>query len=81
MDVLGNSLGASLTVYTGTYDATRIAGTLAAREQTLYTHVLQSGVVANDSHRRTGTCLHTDEYRIIGEKSMTELSETFKSLL
>ena len=77
----GGSLGTSFAIDTGRHDASSIAGTLTAGEESADGDVLQCLAVADDAHRGRGAGLHAYHRGLVGEESARGASEVLEPFL
>ena len=73
--------GTAFAVHGGGNDATGVARTFTAREESGEAHVLQGVVVAHHTNGRRSARFGGDEDRIVGEKTATATTEGFEALL
>ena len=71
----------ALAIYSGRYDATCIAGTLATWEEALETDVLEGFSITHDAHRGRGASLGGYQDSLIGEKTVGILAEGLEAFL
>lgn len=81
LHILRTHLGTALAIYSGRYDATCIAGTLATWEEALETDVLEGFSITHDAHRGRGASLGGYQDSLIGEKTVGILAEGLEAFL